>query len=56
MEGLDPEPGVSRASPVLSGCHHPIRGGVMSQGTEAEAMRVKSELVSFPPSLSSSPS
>lgn len=56
MERLDPEPGVSRASPVLRGYHHPIRSGVMSQGAEPEAMRVGSKLVSFTLSLSSLPS
>ena len=55
MEGLEPEPHVSWASPVISGCHHPLRGRIRSQSVGAEALRARSELILFLLSMRSPP-
>ena len=47
MNELEPEPGVSQVSPVLCSSHHTIIGGVGAQGAGAEALKVRSKLVSF---------
>lgn len=40
MEGIEPKPGVTGASPILSGHHCPLEGRVRSQDAEAVALRV----------------
>ena len=51
--GAGDEGARARASPLLSGQHHPTGGGGRSQGAEAEALRVRSKLALSPVSVCS---